>query len=45
MYPSVFTLPTPIVANKRTIITVNYTNNLSFDNIQMRLNVLNSYSA
>jgi len=40
--PSVFTLPTPIVANKRTIITVNYTNNLSFDNIQIRLNVLNS---
>lgn len=39
---SVFTLPTPIVANKRTIITVNYTNNLSFDNIQIRLNVLNS---
>jgi hypothetical protein len=40
--PSVFTLPTPIVANKRTIITVNYTNNLSFDNIQMRLECFNS---
>lgn len=39
---SVFTLPTPIVANKRTIITVNYTNNLSFDNIEMRLTVLDS---
>jgi hypothetical protein len=29
-------------SGKRTILTVNYTNNLSFDNIEMRLNVLDS---
>jgi len=40
--PSVFTQTIPITSGKRTILTVNYTNNLSFDNIEMRLNVLDS---
>jgi len=40
--PSVYTLPMSINSGKRLIITAKYTNNLSFDNIQIRMRVLNS---
>lgn len=40
--PSVYTLPINIVSGKRLILTAKYTNNLSFDNIQIRMRVLNS---
>jgi hypothetical protein len=40
--PSVYTLPILLVSGKRLIITAKYTNNLSFDNIQIRMRVLNS---
>lgn len=38
--PSVYTLPINIVSGKRLILTAKYTNNFSFDNIQMRFRVL-----
>lgn len=40
--PSIYTLQVPVSANKRMIFTLNYTNNLSFQNIELELRVLNS---
>ena len=40
--PAIFTEPITVPANKRMIFTVNYTNNLSFDYIQLDLKVRNS---
>ena len=40
--PSIYTLQLPVVANKRMVFTLNYTNNFSFENIELELRVLNS---
>ena len=40
--PAIFTEPITVPANKRMIFTVNYTNNLSFDYIELDLKVRNS---
>ena len=40
--PSVYTLQLPVADNKRMIFTLNYTNNFSFENIELELRVLNS---
>jgi len=40
--PAIFTLPISVATNKRIIATVNYTNNLSFDYIELELRIRDS---